>query len=860
MMVNRMLCVVVGVSFVASAFATDVRATWSSSEKTPSLADGAVTFYYDGGGKVTEIKATPADGSTIWLSGDKLELAASATITVASEGRLQFSNEVSCAGDVCISGSGETELEWNKGQKTLLPTNTFATMFANMNLDDWEPVAFRGDLVENRPASCSFPNRFDATYCRRETVGGEKRMTVDLVYKSGASRTAKFIRILLVQDGASVKGKTLAAWNADNSPKTSDSIDEELLDPDSDVAPIGLATDDAVKGRFGVTQLTMRRVRPASIVRFDGTVSNMPNGKRFKVSATATVEGDIGHVTAATATPTTPNVEANGAFEYWAVAKGVSYLRSALTGAGSVCVRGSEPIVRVNNDSVFEEFSKSGYINEQKAAWLADDRFAVDITNAVAMFAGTEGGTTSATLLPAQLCHLKPDNASGTHQMAQFQAVTNGLIKCAYVRFSHQDNGIDNVCLYAQLVSAWSLPNEPPYSLGVDFDDCKSSATQLSVTNGSLTAKGLCVYNTRLYFAKPRASRLYGRMRADAANSMTGSARLIVEGSDERTVRFLAVHTNTLPASGTVEIRNGGDLHLVSAGMTGKGYNGGKAKIFVRTGGLLRQYTSNPVGDDQKVFLDGGEMLTGYLQAIDGDGSYFQFLTFKDGARVYGNPIRVGIRRDAPFYTVCGSKPSALDSDLVLAANTDSTFQLRVADVTGDSEPDFVINGDFRHSDANTSMTVAKYGPGTVRMNGRHRQRRPVEIHAGTWCLGESNMTCTDAENPSDFVLCGGRLAAAAGTVNTIGTLSANGSGTIEIGDGAKMSVSALDLSGATENIIIAADLSKESLRIGDGTASVPPESLRRLKQFSNGKYRSVHVDANGWVREGGYGFVLVVQ
>ena len=200
--------------------AEDVVCEWTGGETNPgSLADGAVSLTYDDSGAIRSLIATPVDGGTIAVTGDSMNFAANAKITVAAEGRLIISNAMDCVGDLCVTGhAGLLTRSWNDGiastlgdpSQALLPTNSFKLMFADMNLDEWEPVEFRGDIPANIGNGWYFPNHFKAEHFKRKTVDGEKQMLVDLMAR--ASDWVKAVRILLRQDGDNVCGKVIDAW------------------------------------------------------------------------------------------------------------------------------------------------------------------------------------------------------------------------------------------------------------------------------------------------------------------------------------------------------------------------------------------------------------------------------------------------------------------------------------------------------------------------------------------------------------------------------------------------------------------------------------------------------------------------
>ena len=296
-----------------SSLLADVADVWRSSDKPASLAGGKVTFtYVDDTDTISGISATPADGETISLSGDKMNFAANATIDINAEGELKLTNALNCAGHLYVNGTGDSTAKWHDGlastlydaTEALLPSNRFETMFANMNLDDWEPVAFEGNEMKNRPntdpekslyTSWAFPNNFNAHYFQRRTVAGVKQMEVQLVWTSSTGR--KTIRILLQQNGLDVEGKILDAYTGGNTNVAAQTIEESLLDPDSTIETYGVACPGKKSG-YGVSELTMRRIRPGARLYLDNTVT-IPSTKRIVVATNACVLGRVGANTAA---------------------------------------------------------------------------------------------------------------------------------------------------------------------------------------------------------------------------------------------------------------------------------------------------------------------------------------------------------------------------------------------------------------------------------------------------------------------------------------------------------------------------------------------------------------------------------
>ena len=865
MMLNKFKwAVFVAAGFLAcSSLLADVADVWRSSEKPASLAGGKVTFtYVDGANTISGITATPTDGETISLSGDEMNFAANATIDIAAEGELKLTNALNCAGHLYVNGSGDSTVKWHDGlasnlydaTQALLPTNRFETMFTNMNLDDWEPVAFEGKELKNRPnpdpekslyTSWAFPNNFNAHYFQRRTVDGVKQMEVQLVYSSSESR--KSIRILLQQNGSDVEGKVLEAYTGGNTNVATQTIEESLLDPDSTIETYGVACPGTKSG-YGVSELTMRRIRPGARLYLDNEVT-IPSSKRIVVATNACVLGRVGANTASDSGGGFKlGVDTQGTFTFDSPGKDrAGFVKGTLNGVGVLTYEGTDTM----SDTPFENYYKNA-LPTTKGVWEADLRFIFDLTNASIKVVDPKliVSGTSMDARTANLYWLKDTTKAGDADpsaLAQFQVTFGNDIVCAYVRYYQGGGGTS---LYAQLMKAFTAPKKT-YPRGTDFDTIpEKDKTEVAVDpNGSSATDGLGAYQMRTYFSVP--SGRYVTMTAPGTNTQASvNSRFRISGSDVRSSVFRANCTGALPIKGKVEIENGGYLQMLVAGVNQKGYNGGAAEFLVRKGGYLCTYKQDPFNDAAKIFLDGGTLRVGAALSATDSGPYLHNLVMKDGARVIGKRLRAGNRTATPTYVVCGTEPSQCDANIQMqgrSADTDySPLQLRVADVTGDDEPDFVLNGCIEDYPEH-NCPFRKLGPGTVLMNGEHHLKASVSLEDGAWKLGKSGLTNVSGQNTTGFVLAGGSLVAAAGTENTIETLSNGASGgTLKLEAGAKLTINELSLDAAKGKVVIDGDLSQKVLRVGTSAASLA--SVAKLRVLTDGRERRVLVDEDGWV------------
>ena len=844
--------------------AADVFCEWNSGESKPdALADGAVAFTYDGSGAILSMTATPSGGGTVFIDGDSMDFAADAEIILAAGGRLVISNAMNCAGDLFVTGLVATATRsWNDGvastlddpTQALLATNSWTVMFENMDLDEWEPVEFHGDIPANIGAGWYFPNYFKAEYFKRRTVAGEKRMLVDLMADSGS--WTKAVRVLLRQNGANVEGMAVDARYASRS-FGGMCVEEAALERDK---PLNLysggvavpGSPNGGKGGYGVSQMTMRRVSPEAVCVLAGTVS-VPAENAISVAADIHLEGVIGAVTTPSiaATPaSTPNFHVDGILT---LAGGTtnSYLRGRISGGGTVIVEGRDEVKKVDKTGVAvppdQESNLETYIRSKNADIRnMNARQLYTLTNAVAHFWGKG-------IYPdkpvATLYNLSDITATTTfyQRTGQIQGTYGGYFYCVYVVFTYaSDNNIK-----VMATEGYKVANDSSYYEGMDFDSVKSSATEINVVN-TYNGDGVAVRSPQFYFSEPRCGILSNK---GFDNAMSGSPRFIVRGSQGRSQMYDAAYTNAIPSCGKLFVEDGGHLQMLTNGVyiSGpKGYNGGECPIYVREGGYFALGGKNPFGLNQRVVVDGGEFHVYPIYNFQyQSGPYIQRLTLKDGGRVRGAGLMMGIRGSSeqyPYIKVCGDKPCTMDSMLTLqgqSKNEARVFDWRVADVTGDGEPDLIMNGSIRNFYFGTgdnllctNVTIRKYGAGTILAKGQQGQAGTMQIYNGEYRLGASGIgygTYDGVDVHNVYTLCGGRLGAADCTSNELGPLGVKSdSGSIVLGEGATLSfadTSAIEWTGSGI-IEIECDglLGEGRLRFGTSSAGLAPQQIARLR------------------------------
>lgn len=881
------LCVAMLAGLVQAA---DVSCEWAATDMPETLAEGKVAIQYDASGAIQTLIASPTAGDTIILTGDEMPFAADAKIQIATEGRLEISNAVTCAGDLSVTGcAAAVTRSWNDGvastlddpTQALLPTNSFRLMFENMDLDEWEPVEFRGDIPANIGPGWYFPNHFKAQYFKRKIVDGVRIMEVDLV-ASGVSDDnpdkywSKGIRIVLRQNGTDVEGKAIDSWYG-NRLYEGMCIEEASLERETQLNPYAYivvpGSPNGGKGGYGVSQLTMRRISAKSECCLAGVVA-ISADNRISVAGDVHLEGGIGAVTTPSfaATPAiTPNFHVDGMLTFVGGTTN-SYLRGKISGGGTVIVEGKDEVVKYEKDStvvvpVMQEYAKESYILSDSAKIRnMTSRQLYTLTNAVAHFWGN-------VVYPdkpvAKLYNIKEVAASSTYYYfyGQFQGVHNGNLYCVYVRFSHAAD----THIKVMATEAYKVENADPYYEGMDFDTVKSKLGEnkikvVSTYNGD----GIAVRSPQFYFSVPRGGILSNK---GFDNKMSGDPRFIVRGNAIRSQMYDAAYTNAIPSCGKLIVENGGELQMLTNGMyTTKplGYNGGGCPIYIREGGRFALGAKNPFALDQRVVVDGGEFYVYPIYSYQhSSGPYIQRLVLKDGGKVHGAGLMMGIRghlEQYPYIKVCGDKPSTMDVQLTIQGQSDNQlryFDWRIADVTSDDNPDLIVNGNVRYFHfgtggnlLTTNVTIRKYGKGTVLFKGDLGQ-----IYGATRIYdGECRFGVSGIAKARRFDLYGGRIGAADGTSNELGELRVETSGSIRLGEDASLSFA--DTSsvswGGKDRVLIDYDgeLKPGMLRFGTSKNGLTPAQLVRIRHNGN----RVILDDDGYMLDMPKTFRIIVR
>ena len=120
------------------AFA-DTTASYTAGDT--SLANGKITFEYDGSDNITKMRMKPDYGETLTLTGDALSFADGAQLITSQQGTPVIANTVSAAGSLRLGSV--TNMTYQGGYDVLIRKNntSWTTLFPNTHLDDISPVS-----------------------------------------------------------------------------------------------------------------------------------------------------------------------------------------------------------------------------------------------------------------------------------------------------------------------------------------------------------------------------------------------------------------------------------------------------------------------------------------------------------------------------------------------------------------------------------------------------------------------------------------------------------------------------------------------------------------------------------------------
>lgn len=805
--------------------------TWSGGAVTPNDGKIAITAPE---GQVTAITATPEAGETLRLTGEALNFAADATVTMASSGTLTIATAVTTAGKLGIGRSDGAYLTWTGSIESgheYLPNKTenawevftYEDLLegGSTELADWEPVSAR--LKAHKPSAAFLDKGMFSGVLRPGYVsekvtmsGGDNNLYSSLNMFDGQYTYGARVQMAQTPNTQmGIKVRMIAGSKARLYEDVSATGDIINLPQKTGCVWFASDFDDyGIKG-LGLDNLTIRRRGAgAAVVRFEGqttlggetdvdvgTVAVLPVGRGMNEEFTMSLggEGEFRFE------PVDANFGSRGTTEY------------------------------------YDGFLQKG------STWvaIATNRQLSALTGMTARMQGAshnssdpDGGTLG------EVYHLaiSPDGKTGT---GQFQIMWGDNIKV--VLFKLRQNGL-NVEAVGD-VSGYRPKKDMP--LGSDFS--KAGLSDAVATSATASKYGMhkitCTFDENLEMPM---------LCLNDTNVMRGASELTFAGTPEMPLIVDVPSGMAFPSGSVVRVTHA-DVYLSCTSFNiNTGYSGGETRLWVGEGGILRQCaTANAgngtIGNTQVVELDGGE-----LNCMGGSAEnaafYLNKLILRNGGRVTGNSPRA-VHSNPQWWNVQGETPSYIDSGITVyggqTADITRTFCIHVEDVTKDAETDcemlrFICAAGYDY------FSVIKTGAGTLRTTGDSRKalkKVPVEVQGGTFAVGGAN-SMTNA-----FKLTGGSLAVEAN--NSFDTLTVTTEATISVADGVTLAFadsSAMAWKARNRAVVIDGDLTKSRVRFGTDANGLTAAQQRMLRTADG---QGLCLDADGYLMPRGFLMLL---
>lgn len=808
--------------------AADVECTWTA-EKPVSLGDGAVKFAYDDGGSVAGIEVSPLDGGAVSLSGDAMPLAADVRIEFKSPGRLVINNSLTGEGCVAVTNSAsDRRLEYDGAR---LGTADWTLMFSNALLADYVPLkSIRGSGNGEYDAGVYYPYNV-----KRFEKDGFSQMSVTLVQAKAGFVESKIVLMRLRQNGANIEGILDRACYHSTRHIHGEDIERLIarneVSPDPNFTTNSLVHTPQSDGGYGVNNFFMERTDSAE-VEFRGavasTISIKPScGACVKMLPSA-VDGAL-----------TNRVDGSGLFTVAAPEQGAE-----------------QPDVD----------SYDGFI-ASSAVTVSKNRMLTTLTN---VFADISGSYVSGNYFPALFCQVRGNNLciTGEVQVAtdnytwrfvvlelkqsSFNVVAKAL-SAGYVKIEAKDGGVTGY-----IGGGYSV-------LDSRFDGYRTYVTP--ATGSTSHPVGACHFR----FAYSEAASSLVEVGASFANemepenglgqNMSADAVFRIAGNSDSRVSVRIPNNSSaaaFPAKGIVEVAEGGELLMEYAAISGN-----SSLIRVLSGGRLRIRRASALDQAQHVHLLGGELIMRDDSSFANSDSWcsLERVTLRDGAVVKGMPFQMGYVDGSASWRVSGDSPSSCEASALLKGGTGTSIkkmEFNVLDVTDDGEIDFHYHGDINaHTETAKGALLRKTGGGTLAHYGSFGNltpsSQPVSIEAGEWLMHGS------ASPSQPYSMNGGNLSAAAGTVNSAGSLAVVGSGVLSVGTGGKLSIA--DSSSVAwadgVRVTVVGDLASGAIRFGESPSALTSAQLAKMRYDG----RRVYLDNAGYLRDAGvFGTVISIR
>ena len=389
------------------------------------------------------------------------------------------------------------------------------------------------------------------------------------------------------------------------------------------------------------------------------------------------------------------------------------------------------------------------------------------------------------------------------------------------------------------------------------------------INAGNKSATGTFIFETTKPTSDPSA------VNTISLSSMEwmGATPFVVKGIENNPMLLNVTAQKNLPTNSTVTAKYGGIVRLASGGVKGLGVRGGSCGFIAERGGILQQAASHVFGTKARVEINSGQLMLEGIGSSNTDlGTDLPLLTLRNGARidpanaVYGKPLRIGQTASGVMWNVGGYAPSTNNVLIQFMGPGNFAIVTNVFNIakTGDYDADFVCNRPINYypgGDQYRTNVLRKVGFGTIRLNGTYSVPGRALIEGGTIKLGNSNCWGGAGFVPP-ITLCGGGLAAVAGTSNTFGEMTLSADSRLTVEEGATMAFA--DLSsvawapGAQLDITIPTDAERQLLgtvKFGNSRSGLTQSQIDAIRL--NGKEAVLAADGHVTFRHSGLVFIV---
>ena len=423
--------------------------------------------------------------------------------------------------------------------------------------------------------------------------------------------------------------------------------------------------------------------------------------------------------------------------------------------------------------------------------------------------------------------HLNISETSGT---VQFQDKPTDILACITVGLRQQGNNIEARTGRYYNNFFRSISTYPELVYGFDFVNYKqyTQATKETYGKGSFAASDSDAKRGIKYLRMRFATE---GIAYSAASTSRGGNELVFSGNESSPLSVRTVSSTVFPSNGVVTVNPFATLTL-----SGHVANPRWTKYRVMTNGVLKIKGTGQTTASEQIDLEGGRMSIREDEAdVTDSGSYVNFVTLKDGARVTGKLAKVLQDAQKANWIVAGGSPSYCESGImVMAAGGDieRTFNINVNDVAEGS--DFILSGalvDYYTSYTSTTgywnVHVVKNGEGTMEVSGDVTLPNELCVSNGMLRLAKDNLFKVSrkrqetGENSTATVwLAGGGLEAAAGTENTVAVVAKAAASPLVLEDGAAVTLSSFSCD-AGASLLVSDNIGKTAtLRVENATAA----------------------------------------